>query len=956
MVVGLTRIFITIALVFSFWGQAQTRAVKAKSLKSQPPQYLLTYAQLKSLGKKARNQYLQEVAKGLSRLDGKPKSKGTFYFFQLIEEAQASGRFRCIGGGIPVPAGASTCGVTEYAGFSCASGEICNPLIFGVKPDGTPICHRTASTAWCYKNTKVGVNTSLDLVYEKIGADEWNKLRSDLTAICQDPTQTSEPDYVVRDACQHIEYQTQVNIRRGLMNESQSLPKAAGNAAGGAGSAGLGADERTDAAPGTSGEGTSALSPSSTPAAPSALLPRDVDWAMEGNRFEKGNVVELAPQPQAGHSVMNPKLSCQLPGGIQGVVTQVSAHEDGSKAPPSTYGIRFPQSVIDEHCPGFQTKDGTLYYSVIPGANNFSVIRPRSPPTAEVLALRNPSAPASTAEKPADGATGVAGGATSAAAKPAAPAPSSLAPATSPRPRARPARPTPESAAIAEDAKAAIGLTPSSTAAPKPGTEGLPVGSVVEIAIPRGQPGAVFNVDYQGRPAVQCDFNSNQHRSRAQGIIVNKGEFDTNEMQNIKYSIVEFSQSDWNRYCTVLDNKNAAAALAEHFRQLGGNYRFVVPENIPGRPNPFGKAVSPVNAELQALADSKGLTLSSELRYRAPTGIDLPDGSEITSSPLPPAPSAEERTPTVEDGASSAISEDSDGNAGSNLRISSKGGSDSAPITAPPPVVVDPGPAAEELVDVIERVQTEAERGPDFDKELCEWLEGKNPVKTQPIGYRVTDADRQLERCEDDKSRIHREGRVHPTPKLEPQIMEKIANSGVNQQAFKNAMAFYQENLGIIKNPRYLTIIDFTKSSREKRFFLINLETGEVTKHYTTNGRNDREQDGYANYFCNNEGSNSTPAGFHLTGGFYRGRHGRSMMLHGQEPGLNDNTCKRAVVVHPQSADKVPGDNARQGGVWRSNGCPVLSRSVYNDVVDKIANGSLFYNYAGENVEPNKCE
>ncbi len=1016
---------IATCLLSSLEGYAQARGKKnARGIESSTRSYVLTYEQLKKLNKTSRNAYLNELAKSLAKLGNSKRSAHSFEFWNLIDRAYADGRFKCIGGGVPVPAGSRTCGVSEYAGFRCASGDICNPLIFGVKPDGTPICHRSASTAWCYKNTRVGTNSSLDLVYEKIGADEWNKLRADLDTICRDPSQTSEPDYIVRDACEHISYQTQVNVRRNLMNEASTLPRAAGSATGGGAAMG---EDAADAEAGVAGAGTpgdgigsiaeeatSTTARTATPPAGSRpdtigtpisdfdlKMARDradykveeiveiaqesvrgyihpdrmiaagrcdfpagaqgvvrqrspegralveftpQDWAkncsqstgvdgkyqiwiddenpsgkqlqrptarvsepvltLAGNRYVVNDVVELSAGTTAGKSPRNIKSECALPPGSQGVVTQRSVHSDGNPTTPddnnmTTYIVRFPEALLNEHCPDVESSGDQLIYSVIPAMDQHPVTRPTKRPSNETLALKtNGKAPLAVTSTESTAGMGEDSASES-----------SLAPTSSIRPKTRPERPvsSEESAAVAAETRRAFTESPDTPAAPslKVGTTDLGVGQLVELSTGQDKRAHTYVLSYEGQQAIVCDFNRDPGRRRPQGLIV--------ERRNLRYGdqiysapIIEFSESDWNRYCKVTNPALAQQALDWNEKNITGRrFSLAWPDNHPSIPTPFGKAVSPVSQELQAVADARGLKIPADLRYKAPTGAPLP-----------------------------------------------------AAIVAPPPV--DTGD--DTIVDVIERVQETVERGPGVDDEYCEWLEGSNPAQSPPIGYQVTASDRkvvdgiQIERCWTDKERLVNAELVHPRPRLEKATMDRIAVSGVDPQAFKNAMAYYQEHKDVLRNPRYITIVDFTKSSREKRLFVIDLRTGDVIRHYTTNGRNDPDQNGYANYFCNNIGSNSTPSGFHLTGGFYEGKHGKSMMLHGQEEGMNDNSCVRSVVVHSEGNHAVPPASARQGGVWRSNGCPVLNKGNFNEVVDKIAHGSLFYNYAGENPGAKQCK
>lgn len=173
-----------------------------------------------------------------------------------------------------------------------------------------------------------------------------------------------------------------------------------------------------------------------------------------------------------------------------------------------------------------------------------------------------------------------------------------------------------------------------------------------------------------------------------------------------------------------------------------------------------------------------------------------------------------------------------------------------------------------------------------------------------------------------------------------------------------------QKNL-TISNRSYVGIIDYTKPSSQKRFYLINLKTGEVKSHYVSHGRYGETHRANqsiksspkansvreAKHFSNEPGLNATAGGFYITGGEYSGKYGRSQVLHGLERGVNDNACKRAVVIHPSSMIK-------QTGVYRmSSGCPMVSYSEIDQVINKLRSGALLYKFTTveSTLSANQC-
>ena len=107
-------------------------------------------------------------------------------------------------------------------------------------------------------------------------------------------------------------------------------------------------------------------------------------------------------------------------------------------------------------------------------------------------------------------------------------------------------------------------------------------------------------------------------------------------------------------------------------------------------------------------------------------------------------------------------------------------------------------------------------------------------------------------------------------------------------------------NEGKIQNSRYLTLIDFTLSSKERRLWVIDLENDSIAPNsLVAHGKRTGEE--YAVEFSNKPKSNMSSLGFFITGSTYYGKHGLSLLLEGVEEGINDNARKRAIVIHPAS-------------------------------------------------------
>jgi hypothetical protein len=181
-----------------------------------------------------------------------------------------------------------------------------------------------------------------------------------------------------------------------------------------------------------------------------------------------------------------------------------------------------------------------------------------------------------------------------------------------------------------------------------------------------------------------------------------------------------------------------------------------------------------------------------------------------------------------------------------------------------------------------------------------------------------------------------------PIPVLveEPEgpAFESSLVSAVPQGLLNEARAYLSAHRGSFSNQRYITIIDFSKSSSESRMFIVDLATGAARSLHVAHGSgSDPDNDGYATRFSNASGSNASSLGFYRTGETYQGKHGLSLRLDGLSS-TNSNVRSRAVVVH--GANYVYDSNTRAGRSW---GCFAVSMANRGWVVSALKGGSLIY-------------
>lgn len=181
--------------------------------------------------------------------------------------------------------------------------------------------------------------------------------------------------------------------------------------------------------------------------------------------------------------------------------------------------------------------------------------------------------------------------------------------------------------------------------------------------------------------------------------------------------------------------------------------------------------------------------------------------------------------------------------------------------------------------------------------------------------------------------------------KNEERLYQEIGLKGkLDYEVFKTALNGYNKIEG--KRKELLTIIDYSKPSTEKRFFVIDMERKKLLVHsHVSHGKNSGGN--IATSFSNKMSSNKSSLGFFLTENTYMGGNGYSLVLNGLEKGINDKAKERYIVIH--GADYAnPRFAQSQGRLGRSLGCPALPKDVSKKAIDMIKNGSVIFVYGND--------
>ena len=167
-------------------------------------------------------------------------------------------------------------------------------------------------------------------------------------------------------------------------------------------------------------------------------------------------------------------------------------------------------------------------------------------------------------------------------------------------------------------------------------------------------------------------------------------------------------------------------------------------------------------------------------------------------------------------------------------------------------------------------------------------------------------------------------------------------DNGPSPQLLNRAKAAMQFHSARVRNQTTLAIADFSRASRDPRFHIVNLHSGQSSTFLVAHGKgSDPSHSGWVQSFSNIPGSEATSSGSYVVGEGYYGEHGASRRLAGLDP-ENDQAEARAIVIHPAwyvSSAMV----AEQGKIGRSQGCFAFSQSDIAQVLTRLEPGTLLF-------------
>ena len=138
-----------------------------------------------------------------------------------------------------------------------------------------------------------------------------------------------------------------------------------------------------------------------------------------------------------------------------------------------------------------------------------------------------------------------------------------------------------------------------------------------------------------------------------------------------------------------------------------------------------------------------------------------------------------------------------------------------------------------------------------------------------------------------------------PRDPLAPLAPAPTAPAGIDPALFQKAKAALDLHRYQVRARDFMGIVDFSKSSGEARFHVVDLMNGTVESHLVAHGRgSDPDHSGFVERFSNAFGSYATSNGAYTTGDYY---HGQVRPFdEGPRPRLDEQQCRGARHRHSQ--------------------------------------------------------
>ncbi|MGL6064345.1 MAG: murein L,D-transpeptidase catalytic domain family protein [Fusobacteriaceae bacterium] len=165
-------------------------------------------------------------------------------------------------------------------------------------------------------------------------------------------------------------------------------------------------------------------------------------------------------------------------------------------------------------------------------------------------------------------------------------------------------------------------------------------------------------------------------------------------------------------------------------------------------------------------------------------------------------------------------------------------------------------------------------------------------------------------------------------------------NGKISYDIFEKALVGRSKISGL-KNENMMVIIDYTKLSDEKRFYVLDLKNEKILyETLVAHGKNSGKK--LAVKFSDIPNSYQSSLGFFVTQNTYIGEFGYSLRISGLEKGINSNSKERNIVIH---GDKNVNEDFVKTHMFlaRTLGCPAIPLDESKEIISKIKDGTLIF-------------
>ena len=203
--------------------------------------------------------------------------------------------------------------------------------------------------------------------------------------------------------------------------------------------------------------------------------------------------------------------------------------------------------------------------------------------------------------------------------------------------------------------------------------------------------------------------------------------------------------------------------------------------------------------------------------------------------------------------------------------------------------------------------------------------------------------------------RVHQSRQARRTSWHRPRHRRQVAiashtptNSRANAQLSPSVARAIEYVLAQTSDHPRAAVLDFSARSSTPRFHVIDRASGQVLQSFRVShghGSEGKRDDGYAEVFSNEPGSNASSLGLYRTGETYRSNlyPGLSMRMDGLSP-TNSNARSRFIVIHEaRYMDPESWKRKKMGRPGRSEGCFVFSKADRDAVIAHLNGGALIY-------------